>query len=1100
MSIASLQPRSPHSLQKPAAADCLRLRAALVAREQSGDLLQLGQTSTSTALVALAVATLLSVSGACGLVLQACWYREFSLFFGGTTAATAAVTAAFLGGLGIGNFVIGRRVDRAASPLLVYGLLELGVAATAAVTPWLIDLARQAFLVSGGSLVLGSVLASLVRLLLAAIVLGVPAFLMGGTLPAAVRAAMAQGDASRRTAAVFYGLNTLGGVVGVLLTTFVLVEAIGTRATLWLACVAGGTAGAAAVALALRSQPSGLAVSDANGDASAPVFPARAVGAAAFLSGFVFFALEMVWYRMLGPILGGTTFTFGLILAVALSGIAIGGIAYALLVRGRPTMQLLAATFLAEAVAVAVPFVIGDHLAILAAFLRESNSAGFAGLVAGWSVIAAMVVLPAALVAGFQFPLFAALLGAGRDRVGADIGAVFLFNTFGCIAGALAGGFGLLPLLTAPGAWRAAAITLAVTGAALAAMACVRLGRAATPRLGFAAAAVALVLGLVACDGPTAVWRHGGIGGGRAPRLSSMSANDREDWKRAVRRGVVWQVDGSEASLAIGSSNGYAFFINGRSDGHAIHDAGTQIMSGLLGAALHPHPRTALVVGLGTGETAGWLAEVSSIERVDVVEIEPAVVEMADRCAPVNHNVLQHPKVRFLPVDAREFLLTAGDRYDVVACEPSHPHRFGVASLFTAEFYATAAARLADDGLLVQFLPCYEVDRGTVGGMIASFSSRLPNVQLWETLPGDFCLVGGRRPIERTAADLAARLAEHPFPKALAAGWHVRGVDGFMSRYVGGRSLVAEAIRSCGGETATDDRNPIEFGAARVVGNPSLFDPAEMVDLGGKASADRDGMAAGVDPSRVAVARQWNLAVSGRCGKADAPGFPCRISDLVVRRFVAGDDAGMLEAWERAGAEARCLQEASWIARRYAEKGDERCRPLIEEIRSLMPAEALVLDSKFSLASGDRDGATARLAEAFTVLATDPWMSSGLRENAFQLATDLAAAPARAGTLLAALQKPFAADAARESRLTCGCFVAARLGAEAALPFVAAYEPHVPWKAMFLDFRKRVYAEAGDPRAALAALDVAEFERGQSAVPASSHVASKNEPSIESVR
>src|SRR5262249_38963861 len=149
--------------------------------------------------------------------------------------------------------------------------------------------------------------------------------------------------------------------------------------------------------------------------------------------------------------------------------------------------------------------------------------------------------------------------------------------------------------------------------------------------------------------------------------------------------------------------------VNGKSDGNTIADAPTQVMLGLIGAAFHPNPRRALVVGLGTGETAGWLAQVPSIERVDVVELEPSVVHVAALCAPVNGNALANPKVHLIFGDAREFLLTTANTYDVIASEPSNPYRAGTASLFTREFYDAVAARLTAQGVFAQWVQAYEV-------------------------------------------------------------------------------------------------------------------------------------------------------------------------------------------------------------------------------------------------------------------------------------------------------------------------------------------------------------------------------------------------------
>ena len=118
-------------------------------------------------------------------------------------------------------------------------------------------------------------------------------------------------------------------------------------------------------------------------------------------------------------------------------------------------------------------------------------------------------------------------------------------------------------------------------------------------------------------------------------------------------------------------------------------------MGGLLGAILHPQPRSAMVIGLGSGSTAGWLGEVPSIDRVDVVELEPAMLEVARRCAPINERPLDNPKVHVVRGDAREVLSVTRQRYDIVFSEPSNPYRAGVASLYTSEYYDRGRGPLA---------------------------------------------------------------------------------------------------------------------------------------------------------------------------------------------------------------------------------------------------------------------------------------------------------------------------------------------------------------------------------------------------------------------
>ncbi|HUG55309.1 MAG TPA: hypothetical protein VMR21_17005, partial [Vicinamibacteria bacterium] len=174
------------------------------------------------------VGPLLLASGACALAYQTAWLREFRLIFGASTAASAAVVAVFMGGLGLGGRLIGPRSDRHPSPLLFYAQLETLIALLAAATPWLLALVREAYVGLGGTSELGPSLGALARLGLAALVLLPPTVLAGGTLGAAARAAQHEGDPRRRATAVLYGLNTMGAVAGCLATTFFLLETFGT--------------------------------------------------------------------------------------------------------------------------------------------------------------------------------------------------------------------------------------------------------------------------------------------------------------------------------------------------------------------------------------------------------------------------------------------------------------------------------------------------------------------------------------------------------------------------------------------------------------------------------------------------------------------------------------------------------------------------------------------------------------------------------------------------------------------------------------------------------------------------------------------------------
>jgi spermidine synthase len=204
----------------------------------------------------------------------------------------------------------------------------------------------------------------------------------------------------------------------------------------------------------------------------------RFVLAAAAITGFAFTLMELVWYRILGPLLGGTTYTFGLILAVALLGIGAGSLARSGS-RRQVTLAGFAATCAIEAAVLAAPYGWGDGVAILAARLRPTGAFGFGSLVSGWVAVAGLVVFPAAFVAGLQFPILISLLGRGRERVATHVGLAYAWNTAGAIVGSLAGGFGLLPLLSATGTWIFA--TLLLVALSLAALVASRARREESP-------------------------------------------------------------------------------------------------------------------------------------------------------------------------------------------------------------------------------------------------------------------------------------------------------------------------------------------------------------------------------------------------------------------------------------------------------------------------------------------------------------------------------------------------------------------------------------------------------------------------------------------
>lgn len=1030
------------------------------------------------------VAFLVFLSGCCALVYQIGWLRELRLVFGASTYASSAVLAIFMAGLGLGGIVLGRAADRRLRPLRLYGILELGVAAGALLSPALFVLTRDIYFATGGVAVLGQPLAILVRMSLSAAVLGLPTFLMGGTLPAAARHVQSSADPGRRDLALLYGTNTLGAVVGVLAATFFLLESFGTRMTVVSAAVVNVAVGLAALALERRgggpggpaAPVRGLPAPASEAAAAAPAAAPALVSLAAAVAGFIFFLMEIVWYRMLSPLLGGTTYTFGLILAVALLGIGAGGLLYALQrERVQPTVGLLASTCALEALGMALAYGLGDRVAVLALLLRPGGEAGLAALTASWALVCAVVVFPAALVSGYQFPLLVGLLGRGRRRVGGDTGAVYAASTLGAIAGALIGGFGLLPALGAVGSWRLAVLLLGGLSAGALAVSGWRGRRLAPPIvvLGIAAA-------LLTAEGPAAAWRHRPIGAGEVV-LPGTDSVDIRTWLRESRFSVIWEKDGLESSVAITRGDGLAFVINGKVDGNARGDAGTQVMSPLVGAILHPRPTTSLVIGLGTGSSAGWLGAVDTIERVDVVELEPAVLEVARRCAPVNRAALQNPKVHVIVGDAREVLMTSRERYDLIVSEPSNPYRAGIASFYTLEFYRAVSARLAPGGIFSQWVQAYSVDRETIDRIAATLSAVFGDVELWRTSPGDLLFVCSAAAKRYSVPVLAERVAAEPFHAGLYAGWGVAGLEGFLGGFFASDGFARQAASRFGaGELNTDDRAVVEFGFARALGKNAISLPElrrEVRALGAHRPPVKDAEVGwpGIDRSRL-LHLAWQSPVWVDQGEAAA--------EVVYRSYLDGDLEAVPQGWLRGWWKPSVPLESVMLAEALAERGDRRALPLLPEVAAVWPATADAIAARLLLRAGVPDQAFEALRRAIAGFREGPWDPKPVMSRVLALGIELASAhPSLAAGVFELFEEPLSVRILDADRIVALVGVASLLDCSFGERALAQFEPNVPLTEKLLRYRAACYAERGNPQARRARKELDWYLENRGGVP-----------------
>ena len=517
--------------------------------------------------------------------------------------------------------------------------------------------------------------------------------------------------------------------------------------------------------------------------------------AVAFTSGFIFFSVELVWYRLLTPLLGGSTYTFALILGVALLFIGLGAT--------RVRHVSLVTTALLGALGAAVPLMFPRAIARTAEALRSLDALGFLGLTFGWLVVVVVVCAPLAFAAGAQLPLLFRLMGPDNAGAAEDVGSVYAANTIGAICGALISGFVLIPL--------SAVTTLRFAAILWAAIALASIFDRNRKNLAVVAAVVVVAAGVLLAPGPGPYFRHSGIGAGRGPAAKTPLEQARLEMMSA--RNLVFDDDGREAALAVFHDTAPAVVVGGKSDGHALADSITQVGSAMIPALLQAAPKRAFIVGLGTGQTAGWLARVPTMERVDVVELEPAMLKFAALVQASNH--LPSAKVHVEVGDGRQALERKTEPYDLIISEPSNPYRAGIAGFYTSDFYAIAKSKLSTGGCFAQWVQGYEVESAAIALVITTLRSVFPHVELWTLERGDLLMLACERAPRPHLERLSTKVYREAFRGPLGLPSTTAGL---LSRKLAGPELADDLSIALPGWQNTDDRPVLEFSYARAVG------------------------------------------------------------------------------------------------------------------------------------------------------------------------------------------------------------------------------------------------------------------------------------------
>lgn len=729
------------------------------------------------------------LSGLCALVYEVLWVRAFTLITGRTVFSVSTVVAAFMAGLALGGFLVGRLADRLRSGrslLRLYGLLEIVVGLYAVFLPRMISGCEPLFALiyrhgSGSGYIL-----DLARVTVGFLLLIFPTTCMGGTLPVLSRFFCL--DRFYRLGSEvgrLYALNTVGAALGSFSAGFVLIPRLGPPLTLWTMGATNVVVGLVVLGIAhsrsLVNHPLGdeglsfdregrparqesiAAASSAprNGRTNdvLPLVTTSGItlpGSASwrlkvvllifFLSGFVALLYEVAWTRTLSLVVGPTVYAFSLMLTSFIVGLALGSFLASKRVDrwgGREDgwsllcCRLSALEMLIGLTTLALLPVLNRLPLVLAGIVRRYAEDFVRLQAAHFGLLFSLLLVPTLLM-GMIFPITMKLYVREKKSLGQQIGHVYAANTAGAIAGSLLAGFLLIPLVGAERTFHTG-VGLNLLIGLLALLISHR-----RRRWDWIGSGLLLAIGLLGY-GLSPRWDPEILSAGAYKyALYAESAN----LDLLLKRGeLVYYKEGVSATVSVRRRGGeMTLAIEGKVDASdSGGDMTTQKLLAHLPLLVADAPGRVCIIGLGSGVTLNAALK-HPIGRVDVVELSPEVVEASRFFHHVNERALEDPRVRLIINDGRNHLLLTAETYDVVISEPSNPWMAGVSALFTREFFQRVYARLTDRGIFCQWLHSYNMSGRDLKSVLRAFQEVFPGASLWALNENDLLLLGPKNP------------------------------------------------------------------------------------------------------------------------------------------------------------------------------------------------------------------------------------------------------------------------------------------------------------------------------------------------------------------
>ncbi|MBC8469361.1 MAG: fused MFS/spermidine synthase [Planctomycetes bacterium] len=697
---------------------------------------------------------LFTLSGAAGLIYEIVWVRELTVILGASTIAVTIILAAFMSGLGIGTWLIGKSADRLDENKLArcFVCLEIGIGLYAIALPWILTLQERFYVGLHQNYGSDFAISNGVRLLLAFLVFIFPTGLMGATLPVLARYIIRSESRISITISQLYALNTLGAVFGTVLAGYFLLPRIGNRLT----CLsAAGTNFFIAIGFwlvhlraksAIVTKPLAPIVSRQDHCEKLSAVQ-RSVMWAFAVSGAAAMVYEVAWTRTLSLILGTTTYAFTTMLATFLLGIAIGSVLYGRIRRAASSCSLFVLLQYIIAFSALLTILLFDRLPFIYLSVHAKIVDSWTSVQIVRFILAALVMIVPTIAMGCIFPVASSILIDRTGILGRRLGRAYGLNTLGAVAGATLAGLVLIPAIGMQKAIIVGAFANLLAGSIV----CLFHNGVSIKYRTATVLCVSLLLVVFAfslnpwsprvmssgvyayADRYHDVLERVENAGGPKTILNNMTPW--EIWRMAMKQyKILYYNTGQAATVSVMERNdGIRFLtVDGKTDASSNfeHDMKTQVLLGQLPLLFHPDPDRVFVVGLGSGVTVGSVLT-HDVRLVDCAEFSKSVIEASEFFSQVNHNALQDKRLQIIPRDARNVLLTHGKEYDVIISQPSNPWVSGQSSLFSLEWYQIISEHLTKGGIFAQWVPAYHMSKRDVKIIVHTLRFVFPHITAW---------------------------------------------------------------------------------------------------------------------------------------------------------------------------------------------------------------------------------------------------------------------------------------------------------------------------------------------------------------------------------